>query len=156
MNRSAQAFRQVVAASLSNTPLSYQINNNAPQTLPTANVVPEGMWDATAPPMPLVAYDVQRTGFRTRKLYESSLALMFRVVSNSGPDEANEIAEALINRFHTADQDTEGPADLSRAPTSSLLGVAVRKCELVHGGWTVYDKTVNRWQRVLEFSVIAN
>lgn len=154
MNRTEQAMRQILAAALTNLP--YQINNGTPQTL--TNVRPVSLWETgnADAPMPLVCYVVERTGFTSRKLQESNLSLSVSVVSKTGPDEVTEISEAIVNRLHTADQDSEGPVSLSRPGTTSLLGAAVRKCELMRGGRCVYDEKTSRWYRTLEFSIVAN
>lgn len=154
MNRTEQAFRQALVAAL--TGLTYQINNGTPQTL--SNLKPAALWDPgnAQAAMPLVCYTVERTGFTTRHLPESNLALTLSVISSTGPDEVTEISEAIVNRLHTADQQSEGPADLSRPVQSGLLGIVVRKCELARGGKCMFDAQTQRWYRTLEFSITAN
>lgn len=158
MNRTTQAIRQIIYEALTSPQLQYQINAGSAQTLPVANIIPHAVWlpGGSQAPMPAVFFDVQPMGFKTRKLFERNLRLMVWCVSSSGPDECTEISEAVMSLLHTADQDTEGPTDISRPTTTSALGSAVRKCECTRGSLTDYESETSRWYRTLEFSIVAH
>lgn len=169
--RTIQAVRQVLYAALISPPITYNVNDVGPLTLPAANVAARPVWSpavggSAQPPTPYVAFSVGGAGNATL-LAERSLRMQIWVSSCSSDvapdDEVTELYEAIRARIHGADDELTDnwlqfqPTSLSRSDTSQALGVAIRRCREMNPGALPagFDTATARWYVSAHYEIVA-
>lgn len=154
--RTLQAVRQAIYTALTSPQLTYQINANAPVTLPIANVIPQSIELAggAQAPMPLIAIAIEGRGIPSRTVNDRKLGLRIWCVSSTGPDECTELYEAVRARIHASDQDNNS-YNMSRPPTGSTLGVVFRECIEERVSPIYFENETQRWYIRAEYRVGA-
>lgn len=155
--RTIPAVRQVIYATLTTPPITYQIGlTGATNTLTDANVVPRPIWQASVggKPLTISPYIAFAVTSRPHKVLigERRLEVKIWVSSTLSDSDVEELYEQGVRaRLHGADLESEPqnliipPADISRAGSGSLLPFTVRRCREMIAHPCDFSKDDGRW-----------
>jgi hypothetical protein len=165
--RTLPALKQAVYTRLTNPPISYQINTQAPITLTAKNVSPRPIWTpgVGGQPMPVSPYIAFSIGGKAHDVLiaERDLTMKIWVSSNSinaPDDEVSEVYEAVRALLHGADDDVDAfetfpPPTLSQAATATTLPLTVRRCREEHAFPVDFEPASARWYISATYRIVA-
>jgi hypothetical protein len=157
-NQTLQSFRQAVYTALTVPPLTYMVNNGAPQTLPVANVAPRSVWNITSQtPDPAIFFDVavQKKAV-SRYIDQRWLTLRTWCVATASDDTATALYEASRLILHRADQEAPPLVQtLSRIAGTSTFPLTVVELLETRALPASFEKESARWYVEAWYEAIA-
>lgn len=155
--RTLSAVRQMLFTALTTPPLTYTVNNGAPQTVPAANVFtipPFDMLDTQNRPSPLINFQVIGRGPVSLQLEDRRIEIKVWVSGTTGDDDdVTEIMAAIYGLIESPNAD--GVSPLSRVATGTTLGVLIREVRAIDASAPAFDTISQRIYVDASFSAIA-